>query len=81
MKFKVLERHDPAGRAKGCSETQKDWADYVCIDEKGVIHRIDLAVDGLDLPDMRQVINKTIEIDYLHPHLEIAHNVKILDEE
>lgn len=55
--------------------------DVICRDENGMQHVVDFFVDGA-LPDTFQtcgdLIGKTIEVDYLQPHITIAANPRVL---
>ena len=60
----------------------KDQDYHVCKDEEGKHHKIDIFVDG-GLGDLanspKDLIGKTVQCDYLHPYIEIANNVKLLE--
>jgi len=50
---------------------------HICEDDKGTIHRVDLFVDGsLKGHDIDSIIGKMVDVDYLSPDGEIAHEVK-----
>ncbi len=53
---------------------------HVCRDEQGDTHRVDLMVDGgfcgTDITP-RDLVGLTVEYEYLYPHVEIAHGVRI----
>lgn len=55
---------------------------HICCDEDNSDHRIDLFVNG-DLTgiDPKSLVGKTVEVKRLHPFLEIAHGVKVLEEQ
>jgi hypothetical protein len=63
---------------------------HECEDEKGIIHRVDLLING-DFAEQTKNLNrdeldafcssfegKTIVVEYLHPFIEIAHGVIIV---
>ena len=56
-------------------------SDVICLDESGGQHVVDFLVDGA-LPDTfrtgADLIGKTIEVDYLQPHITIAANPRIV---
>lgn len=58
---------------------------YLCRDEEGRTHYVDLLVDGtfseiLSIEDRKTLIGKTVEVDYLSPFVEIASNPRIVTE-
>lgn len=73
MKLTIKSRYVNAPSDRLCT-------DYNCVDEEGNSHLVDLFVDG-GIPNPETVtdemlIGKTIEVDHLHPYLEIANGVK-----
>lgn len=55
---------------------------HECIDTEGQEQRVDLLVNG-DLPyrvDPELLVGKTVEVQRLHPAVEIAFGVKIVKE-
>ncbi len=55
---------------------------HKCIDENGENHQIDLFVNGDLSKDItcEELVGKTVNIERLAPHIELAFGVKILGE-
>ena len=58
------------------------WMAHDCRDGNGAIRRIDLLVNGDFEKDMdpEDLVGKRVEINSVHPFIEIAHGVKIVSE-
>ncbi len=55
---------------------------YICIDEEGYEHKVDIHVDGglgKAGEDRKSLVGRKIQVEYLTPYLEIANNVKLLE--
>jgi hypothetical protein len=54
---------------------------YLCREEDGTEHRVDLAVDNSHaVPENRAaLVGRWVWVDYLYPHIEIASGVQVLD--
>lgn len=53
---------------------------HECSDEKGNRVWLDLVTDGsLPCDDMKSLEGKTVEFEYSHPYLSIAHGVKLVE--
>jgi hypothetical protein len=61
-------------------ETPNNRSDFVCEDDMGNDHNVDLFVDGT-LPDgttPESLIGREVDVDYLSIYMEIANGVKLL---
>ncbi|CAB4176833.1 hypothetical protein UFOVP1672_47 [uncultured Caudovirales phage] len=78
MRLKVIAvYHGPSPRRRGLS------TDFICVDEDGKSHRVDLFVDGgldAEMPDA-DLIGRWVECSYLHPFIEIAADVRLAEKE
>ena len=59
---------------------------FVCIDEQGGTHRVDLVIDGSG--DSKKIgaapesmAGRQVDVEYLSPYLEIASGVRLLPKE
>ncbi len=71
MRLKVLEKYD-----NSCS------SDFVCLDEDGKKIIVDIFVDGTIPKEYTQenIVGCTIECDWMHAYISIAHGVRVLNE-
>jgi hypothetical protein len=52
---------------------------HVCRTEDGKIERVDLRTDNSSVGRAESLVGKTVEVDYIFPHISIASGVKVLD--
>lgn len=55
---------------------------HICSDEEGKEHRVDILVDGgIDTAKHSDeaLIGRTVEVSFLTPFVEIAHDVRLID--
>lgn len=54
--------------------------DFICTDEKGEKHRVDLVTDGsLEFKDILDAYEgKRVNVDRLTPYIQIAHEIELV---
>lgn len=52
---------------------------HLCRDANGKTRRVDLHVDGADIPDGKDLVGCSVQIDGCHSYIEIATGVALCD--
>lgn len=61
-------------------EYNEDQDFHVALNENGERRRIDLHVDGADIPLREELIGHKVSIESSHAYIEIAHGVRLCEE-